>query len=222
MEGIIVVDKPSGMTSHDVVAIIRRKLKQKRVGHAGTLDPLATGVLVILVGPSTRLFDKFVAFDKGYGATLKLGVKTHSADIQGEVLLERPYDGVTRAMVEASFKKFTGVIDQVPPMVSAVKHKGERLYKLARQGITVERPARQIRIDKLDLISFEPPFVAFHLDCSKGTYVRQVAEDVGEDLGCGACITEIRRTKVGPFTINEAVKLDDVNETHLRAWRFGV
>jgi tRNA pseudouridine55 synthase len=219
MDGIIVVDKPSGMTSHDVVAIIRRKLKQKRVGHAGTLDPLATGVLIILVGSSTRLFDKFVGFDKGYSATLKLGMKTHSADIQGEVLSERPYDGITQEMVEASFKKFTGVIDQVPPMVSAVKHKGERLYKLARKGVQVERPARQIRIDSLALLSFQPPLVSFHLDCSKGTYVRQVAEDVGEDLGCGACITEIRRTKVGPFTIQEAVKLDDVNETHLRAWR---
>ncbi len=219
MDGIIVVDKPSGMTSHDVVAIIRRKLRQKRVGHAGTLDPLATGVLVILVGGSTRLSDKFVAFDKGYSATLKLGVKTRSADIQGDVLLERPYEMVTRAMIEASFRKFTGLIDQVPPMVSAVKHKGERLYKLARKGVTVDRPARQIRIDVLELLSFESPLAAFHLDCSKGTYVRQLAEDVGEDLGCGACITEIRRTKVGPFTIQEAVKLDDVNETHLRTWR---
>ena len=218
-DGIIVVDKPSGMTSHDVVAIVRRKIRQKRVGHAGTLDPLATGVLVILVGSSTRLFDKFVGFDKAYGATLKLGVKTRSADIQGEVLLERPFDTVTRDKVLASFKKFTGLIDQVPPMVSAVKHKGQRLYKLARQGVIVERPARQVRVDKLDLLEFELPFVKLFLACSKGTYVRQVAEDVGEDLGCGACITEIRRTQVGPFTINEAVKLDDVNETHIHLWQ---
>jgi tRNA pseudouridine55 synthase len=218
MDGIIVVDKPSGMTSHDVVAIIRRKLKQKRVGHAGTLDPLATGVLVILVGKSTRLFDKFVAFDKAYGATMKLGVKTHSADIEGDILMERPFENITRTMVEASFRKFTGVILQVPPMVSAVKHKGERLYKLARQGVTVERPARQVTVSALDLLDFELPYVKLHLACSKGTYVRQVAEDVGEDLGCGACITEIRRTMVGPFSINDAVKLDDVNETHLRQW----
>ncbi len=218
MDGIIVVDKPSGMTSHDVVAIIRRKIRNKRVGHAGTLDPLATGVLVILVGPSTRLFDKFVGFDKGYGATLKLGVKTRSADIQGEVLLERPFEAVTQPMVEASFKKFTGLIGQIPPMVSAVKHEGQRLYKLARKGIEVKREPRQIRVDTLDLIEFAPPFVRFHLDCSKGTYVRQIAEDVGEDLGCGACITDIRRTRVGPFTINDAVKLDDVNATHIHPW----
>lgn len=217
-DGIIVVDKPSGMTSHDVVAIIRRKIRQKRVGHAGTLDPLATGVLVILVGKSTCLFNKFVGFDKAYGATMKLGVKTHSADIQGDVLLERPFHAVTREMVLKSFAKFTGLIDQVPPMVSAVKHKGQRLYKLARQGVSVERPSRQVRVDKLDLLEFAPPLVKLHLACSKGTYVRQVAEDVGEDLGCGACITEIRRTQVGPFSINEAVKLDDVNETHIHPW----
>ncbi len=221
MDGIIVVDKPSGMTSHDVVAIVRRSLRFKRVGHAGTLDPLATGVLVILVGKSTQLFNKFVAFDKAYDATLKLGVKTHSADIQGDVLQERPFDGVTRAMVEASFRKFTGVIDQVPPMVSAVKHKGERLYKLARKGVAVERAPRQIRIDSLQLLEFAPPLVKFSLACSKGTYVRQVADDVGEDLGCGACITEIRRTLVGPFTIKEAVRLDDVNATHIHHWNPG-
>jgi tRNA pseudouridine55 synthase len=218
MDGIIVVDKPTGMTSHDVVAIIRRKIRMKRVGHAGTLDPLATGVLVILVGKSTRLFDRFVGFDKAYTATMKLGVKTLSADIQGEVLLERPFEMVSRDMVKASFSKFTGLIQQVPPMVSAVKHQGERLYKLARKGISVERPAREVRVDALDLLEFDPPLVKLRLACSKGTYVRQVAEDVGEDLGCGACITEIRRTQVGPFTINEAVRLDDANETHIRSW----
>ncbi len=221
MDGIIIVDKPSGMTSHDVVAIVRRTLRFKRVGHAGTLDPLATGVLVILVGKSTQLFNKFVAFDKAYDATLKLGVKTHSADIQGEVLSERPFDGITRAMVEASFRKFTGLIDQVPPMVSAVKHKGERLYKLARKGVEVERAPRQVRIDTLQLLEFAPPLVKFSLACSKGTYVRQVADDVGEDLGCGACITEIRRTLVGPFTIKEAVRLEDVNATHIHHWNPG-
>ncbi len=218
MDGIIVVDKPSGMTSHDVVAIVRRKLRQKRVGHAGTLDPLATGVLIVLVGRSTCLFDKFVGFDKAYSATLQLGLKTHSADIQGQEVSRRPFEDITRERVAASFLKFTGEIEQVPPMVSAVKYKGERLYKLARQGIAVDRPARKVRIDALDLLEFDLPFVKFHLACSKGTYVRQVAEDVGEDLGCGACITEIRRTKVGPFTIDDVVKLDDVNETHLRSW----
>jgi tRNA pseudouridine55 synthase len=220
-EGIAIIDKPSGMTSHDVVARVRRILKTRRVGHAGTLDPLATGVLVILVGKSTKLFDKFVAFDKAYQATMQLGLKTVSADIHGEELLRRPFEQVTRAMVEAAFKGFTGAIDQVPPMVSAVKHKGERLYKLARKGVAVERTARRIRIDRLEMTDFRSPFVEFMLECSKGTYVRQVAEDVGECLGCGACITQIRRTKVGPFSIDQAVALEGFHAGFLRDWPAG-
>ena len=207
MEGIIVVDKPSGMTSHDVVSRVRRCLNMKRVGHAGTLDPLATGVLIILVGNATKLFDKFVGFDKAYLATMLLGRKTRSADIQGETLEERPFAGIGQEDVEKAFTRFTGDIEQIPPMVSAVKYKGERLYKIARKGVTVEREPRKIRIDVLKVIEFSSPLVKFCLDCSKGTYVRQVAEDVGEVLGCGACITEIRRTKVGPFVIGDAVKL---------------
>ncbi|MBF0618992.1 MAG: tRNA pseudouridine(55) synthase TruB [Candidatus Omnitrophica bacterium] len=219
MEGIIIVDKPSGMTSHDVVARVRRVLGTKRVGHAGTLDPLATGVLVILVGKATKLFDKFVGFDKAYSATMLLGIRTHSADIQGEVISERPCGDITREAVETAFLKFVGDIEQIPPMVSAVKHKGERLYKLARKGINVEREARKVRVDALNLTEFAHPHVKFFLACSKGTYVRQVAEDVGEVLGCGACITEIRRTKVGPFGIDSAVKLEDLHEGHLRKWQ---
>jgi tRNA pseudouridine55 synthase len=218
MEGIIVVDKPCGFTSHDVVAVVRRKLKVRRVGHAGTLDPLATGVLVILVGRATRLFEKFVVFDKAYQATLRLGTKTHTADIQGEVISEKPYAGVTRQAVEEAFGRFTGSIEQTPPMVSALKYRGERLYKLARKGIRIDRAARKIRIDVLKILDFTLPHVQFYLECSKGTYVRQVADDVGEALGCGACITEIRRTKVGPFVLDGSVKLEDLNENHLRDW----
>ena len=219
MEGIIVVDKPSGFTSHDVVAVVRKKLKTRRVGHAGTLDPLETGVLIVLVGRSTKLFDKFVGFDKAYQATLRLGMKTDTADIQGAVVQERAFDGITRQMLEDVLVKFTGALEQTPPMVSAVKYRGERLYKLARKGVSVERAPRKIKIDVLTLLTFEPPLAQFYLECSKGTYVRQVAEDVGEVLGCGACITEIRRTKVGPFTLEGAVKLEDLNEKHLKAWR---
>ncbi len=218
MDGIIVVDKPSGMTSHDVVSRVRRCLNMKRVGHAGTLDPLATGVLIILVGNATKLFDTFVGFDKAYLATMQLGRKTRSADIQGETLEERPFAGIDQKDIEAVFGRFTGDIEQVPPMVSAVKYKGERLYKIARKGVTVEREPRKVRIDKLKVLDFSSPFVKFCLDCSKGTYVRQIADDVGDVLGCGACITEIRRTKVGPFAIDAAVKLEDLNESHLKRW----
>jgi tRNA pseudouridine55 synthase len=218
MEGIIVVDKPCGFTSHDVVALVRRKLKIRRVGHAGTLDPLATGVLVILVGKATRLFEKFVAFDKAYQATMRLGTKTHTADIQGNVIAQKPFTGVTRGAVEEAFGKLIGSTEQTPPMVSAIKYRGERLYKLARKGINVDRPARKIRIDALTVLDFDLPHVRFYLECSKGTYVRQIAEDVGESLGCGACITEIRRTKVGPFALEGSIKLEELNENHLRDW----
>lgn len=218
MEGIIIVNKPDGMTSHDVVVKVRRKFHMRRVGHAGTLDPLATGVLVILLGRATKLFNRFVAFDKTYRATLVLGTATTSADIQGEVIRQLPYGHVTRAQVEAAFKKFVGNIEQVPPMVSAVKMKGRRLYQLAREGIEVARRPRPIRVDCLRLEAFNPPEVEFYLKCSKGTYVRQLAEDIGNFLGCGACISRIQRTGVGMFHIEDAVNIEDLDEHHIRHW----
>lgn len=219
MEGILVVNKPDGMTSHDVVAIVRKKFDMRRVGHAGTLDPLATGVLVILLGKATKLFNKFVSFDKAYRATLLLGTATTSADTQGKIIQQLPFEHVTREDIEKTFKKFIGDIEQVPPMVSAVKIGGRKLYQLARKGIEVERPPRQIRIERLELEEFHSPDVKFYLECSKGTYVRQLAEDVGKLLGCGACISQIQRTKVGAFCVDEAVNLEDLNESHIRNWQ---
>jgi tRNA pseudouridine55 synthase len=218
MEGVIVVNKPPGITSHDVVGFIRRKFKMRRVGHAGTLDPLATGVLVMLLGKSTKLFDRFVAFDKSYRATLRLGTKTTTADIMGQVIEEKPFSGITRSRVEEVFRCFVGDIEQKPPMVSAVKHQGQRLYKIAREGKSVERTARKVHVDEVRLLSFALPEVEFFMACSKGTYVRQLAEDVGEVLGCGACISQIERTRVGPFDIKDAVKLEDLHEGHVRSW----
>ncbi len=218
-EGIVVINKPNGITSHDVVARVRQKFKIKRVGHAGTLDPLATGVIVMLLGKSTRLFDKFVSFDKAYIATLVLGTMTRSADTQGEIVESKPYQHISKEMLLDAFSKFIGEIEQVPPMVSAVRYKGKKLYQLARQGITVERAPRKIRIDRLELIAFNPPYVKFYLECSKGTYVRQLADDVGRLLGCGACISQIERTKVGRFSIEEAVNIEDLDESHIRPWQ---
>lgn len=212
------VNKPSGMTSHDVVLRVRRKFHMKRVGHAGTLDPLATGVLIILLGKATKLFPKFEAYDKAYRATLLLGTKTTTADVQGEVIQESPYDQVSREQVEKILQTFVGDIEQKPPMVSAVKIKGRRLYELARQGIEIDRPARRIYIAKLDLVEFQPPAVKIYLECSKGTYVRQIAEDVGAALGCGACITQIERTKVGHFDIVNAIDLEKADEKYVQPW----
>lgn len=219
LDGIVVVNKPTGITSHDVVDIVRRKLKMRRVGHAGTLDPLATGVLVILLGKSTSLFNKFAVYDKAYRATLVLGMKTKTADIQGQVIQQLPYEEVTQARFAETLRNFYGDIEQIPPMVSAVKFQGRRLYQLARQGIEVQREPRKIRIDRLELLSFAPPRVSFYLECSKGTYVRKLAEDVGDQLGCGACIAQIERTKVGPFTIEQSVTLEDLTEKSVRPWQ---
>ncbi len=218
MEGIVVINKPQGITSHDVVSEVRRKFHMRRVGHAGTLDPLATGVLIILLGRSTKLFDKFQAFDKAYRATFKLGTVTHTADIQGRVISQRPYEDIAKDKVEEVMKKFVGDIEQIPPMVSAVKVGGKRLYQLARQGIEVERQPRKIHVGLLRMVSFLSPLVEFYVECSKGTYIRQLAHDIGEFLGCGACITQIERTKVGPFLITDAVSLEDLNPSHVRPW----
>jgi tRNA pseudouridine55 synthase len=220
LQGIVLVNKPAGITSHDVVGFVRRTFKMRRVGHAGTLDPMATGVLVILLGNATKLFDKFVAFDKTYRATLRLGLKTTSADITGETIVQKPYEGINEKDIAKVFVQFTGDIEQKPPMVSAVKHQGERLYKIARQGLEVERMARKVRIDELKILECRLPDVEFLMSCSKGTYVRQLAEDVGEVLGCGACISQIERTKVGPFDIKDAVELKDLNENHIRQWQY--
>ena len=219
MNGIVIVNKRSGMTSHDVVQEVRKKLGMRRVGHAGTLDPLATGVLIILLGKSTKLFDQFVKFDKAYRATLILGVTTTSADVQGEVLQKQSYEHITRKQIEEAFKNFVGEIDQVPPMVSAVKVGGVKLYQLARKGIEIERQPRKIRIDCLKLEDVSLPHVKFYLECSKGTYVRQLADDVGKMLGCGACISQIERTRVGNFCIEGAVRVEEINESHIRNWQ---
>lgn len=217
-DGILIINKPAGITSHDVVMRLRRKFNMRRIGHAGTLDPLATGVLIMLMGEGTKLFNEFVGHDKAYKATFILGTQTKTADTQGAIIKQLPFEHITQNHIEDIFKKYKKITTQIPPMVSAVKVKGERLYALARKGIEVERAAREIRIDALNLISFRSPEVSFYLECSKGTYVRQLAEDIGNDLGCGACISQIERVKVGGLTIEEAVTLEDADESHIRHW----
>ncbi len=218
--GIVVVNKPAGITSHDVVNRVRRKFGMRRVGHAGTLDPLATGVLVILLGKATKLFKEFQDFDKAYRATLKLGTTTQTADILGKVIEQKSYEHISRDQILDVLERFIGETEQIPPMVSAVKVGGQRLYKLARQGIEVKREPRRITIRSLRLLAHKDNLVEFAVECSKGTYIRQLAEDVGRALGCGACITQIERTKVGPFLIEEAVDCDQLTENHVRPWQF--
>ena len=218
MNGILNIDKPAGMTSHDVVGRVRRLAHQKRVGHAGTLDPDATGVLLVCLGQATRLSDYLAAEGKRYQAVLALGKTTTTEDASGEVLVEADASGLTEADLAALLPKFTGDIAQVPPMVSAVHHEGKRLYELARAGITVERTARIIRIDSLTQTEFTPGVLAtatLDIACGKGTYIRTLCADLGAALGVGGHMQSLRRTQVGAFTAAAATPLDALTEENL-------
>jgi len=207
--GILIVDKPQGWTSQDVVSKLRGILHEKRIGHGGTLDPMATGVLPVFVGRATRAVEFFESAEKEYVAGLKLGVTTNTQDTQGEILEEKPVS-VTKEQVEAVLQKFTGDIDQIPPMFSAIKIGGKKLYELARQGKEVERKARHIRIFEMELLEGEGADYTFRTLCSKGTYVRTLCHDMGAELGCGGCMSSLRRTKAGIYDISMAHKLEDI------------
>lgn len=215
-EGIVLINKPSGMTSHDVVDFARRRLGIRRIGHAGTLDPLADGLLILLIGKSTKLFSKFVNFDKEYLGILKLGETTHTGDSQGQALEKKDYSDITEQKIHQVFSSFEGEIDQVPPMVSALRVGGKRLYRLAHKGIVVKREPRRVKIYSLKIQEINLPLIKFYIHCSKGTYVRKVAEDIGEQLGCGAHIVMIKRLSVGPFKLEAAFNLEELNEDHIQ------
>jgi tRNA pseudouridine55 synthase len=209
-DGVLVIDKPPGPTSHDVVDRVRRRFRFKKVGHGGTLDPQATGVLVLLIGKGTKLADRFIGSDKTYAGTLRLGIATDSHDAQGAVTAERDWSAVTRAALEAEMQRRTGDHLQVPPMVSAVKVGGVPLYKHARKGQTVARDPRLIHVYAFDLQTFDPPRATFVLRCTKGTYVRSLCHEIGEALGCGAHLEQLRRTQSGAIRLADAVPLDRV------------
>lgn len=210
-EGILVVDKPAGMTSHDVVDRVRRLAGTRRVGHTGTLDPAATGVLVLCLGRATRLVTALQAGTKTYAAVVRLGVRTTSDDLDGEVVATTSAAALDERTVCGALQAFQGELDQVPPMVSAVRIDGRRLHERARSGEEVDRPARRVRIDSLLLDRFTPgeaAEVAFLVSCSAGTYVRSIARDLGDALGVGGALASLRRVNNGPFGLDEAVALD--------------
>ena len=215
-EGIILINKPKGITSHDVVDIVRKRLDIRKVGHTGTLDPLAEGLLIILVGRCTKEFPKFVNFDKEYLGVLKLGEVTATGDSQGKIVKQSNYSQLDDNKIKEVFSLFEGESEQVPPMVSAVRIGGKRLYELARRGLTVKRKPRKIKIHCLEILKIDLPFVEFRTKCSKGTYIRKLAEDIGEKLGCGAHMVKILRLSIGPFNLEEVVPLEELNESHLR------
>ncbi|MEX0591860.1 MAG: tRNA pseudouridine(55) synthase TruB [Nitriliruptoraceae bacterium] len=215
LEGVVVIDKPAGMTSHDVVQRVRRALGQSRVGHTGTLDPAATGVMVVCLGRATRLVQFLQAGTKTYAARMVLGIETDSQDADGEIIARMAADHIDERQLCEALTKFQGQIAQIPPMVSAVKVGGERLHRKARRGEVVDREPRHVTVHDLVLDMFEPgehPRASFLVTCSSGTYVRTLAHDVGHDLGVGGSLESLRRLANEPFHLDEAVSLEDFEE----------
>ena len=212
LSGIIDVDKPAGMTSHDVVDAVRRMAGQRKVGHAGTLDPLASGVLLLCLGQATRVVEYLMAGQKSYRATILLGQTTTTYDVEGEVITSGGRTDLSLAEIEAALAGFVGSIEQVPPIYSALKQQGQPLYKLARQGRDVERLPRAVEIHGLELLGWTPPFLTVEVTCSPGTYVRSLAHDLGQRLGTGACLAGLVRLRSGHFSLEEAVSLERLEE----------
>lgn len=212
MHGILIVDKPAGMTSNDVVRRVRRLLGTRRVGHCGTLDPMATGILPVAVGEGTRLVQFLMDGDKSYRATLRLGETTDTQDAEGTVLECRDWHAVDEPAVRLAAAAFVGPLQQIPPMYSALKRDGVPLYRLARQGVEVERAPRSVSINRLEVLGVELPLVTIEVDCSKGTYIRTLAHDLGSALGVGAHLVALRRTRHGRFDEMSAVTLEQLEQ----------
>ncbi len=210
LEGVLIVDKPTDHTSHDVVARLRGKLRMKRIGHAGTLDPMATGVLVLLIGKATRISQYLMSVEKIYTGTVTLGRSTNTQDAEGDVLETRPVPDLSQSDIEAALQSFVGDQYQMPPMFSAVKINGQPLYKSARKGAEVEREPRFIRVMRFALTRWATPEIDFEVHCTKGTYVRTLAHDLGAKLGCGGHLSALRRTASGDLNISQATPLEDL------------
>lgn len=210
LDGVLLVDKATGMTSHDVVALVRRQLGIKKVGHCGTLDPIATGLLLITIGRGTKVQDLLMSEDKEYVGTMTLGASTTTQDREGDVVESKPVPELAEADIRAAFDKFRGDFYQTPPMVSAKKHGGVPLYKLARQGKVVEREPRFVHVYRYSVDRISLPDIDFSVLCSKGFYVRTYAHEIGETLGCGAHLKALRRTKSGRFDVTHAITVDEI------------
>jgi len=218
INGFLLLDKPTGITSNAALQRVKRLFHAKKAGHTGSLDPLASGMLPICFGEATKFSQYLLDADKSYFVKAKLGIRTATADKEGEIIAQREVPTLTQADIDSAFDSFRGEIDQVPSMFSAVKHKGQPLYKLARKGIEVERKSRRIKIYELNVLDFENSTVTFEVSCSKGTYVRTLVDDFGESLGCGAHVIHLRRSTVGHFQMdqmNSLEKLENINDKDL-------
>lgn len=215
MLGILLIDKPLGITSHDVIARLRRKLQTKRVGHAGTLDPLATGLLVVAVGPATRFLQYLPLEPKEYIGTVKFGIETTTQDAEGEIVAEKPVPADLMSVIDQALPQFKGAISQIPPLYSAVKKEGKPLYVYARRGEDVEREPRNVYISEVEVLEHNGNEVDVRVVCSGGTYMRTWAHDLGQHLGCGAHLSGLRRTRVGKFSIDDAITLEEATADDL-------
>ena len=209
VDGVLLLDKPQGLSSNDALQKARRLFSAAKAGHTGTLDPMATGLLPLCFGEATKFSNRLLDADKTYAATMRLGIRTATGDAEGEVLAEAPVT-CDEAAVRAACAAFVGEIEQLPPMYSALKHQGKALYEYARQGVEIERQTRQVRIYSLEVTRVVLPEVDFVVRCSKGTYVRTLAEDIGAQLGCGAHLTALRRTGIGPLALADALTLEQI------------
>ncbi|MDD4873556.1 MAG: tRNA pseudouridine(55) synthase TruB, partial [Dehalococcoidales bacterium] len=220
MDGIFNINKPLGNTSFNIVSLVRHLTGERRVGHAGTLDPIAGGVLPVCFGRGTRVIEFLMDATKTYRADIQLGMSTDTYDIEGKILQTRDSSSITMEKILSALDSFKGQIEQKPPMYSALKHNGQCLYELARAGITIDREMRKAQIYSLNLLNFTPPVITIEMECSKGTYVRSLANDLGEMLGCGACMQGLVRIKYGPFNIEEAVSVVELKEAFCnKDWR---
>ena len=220
MDGILNINKPWGKTSFGVVAMVKRLTGEKRVGHAGTLDPAATGVLPVCLGRATRIVEFLMDATKTYSAQIELGVTTDTYDAAGKIIQQKDPANISRKKLEAALNSFRGLIQQTPPMYSAVKHHGQPLYELARAGLKVERKSRPAKIHRLEIIGWQPPVVTIEVECSKGTYIRSLAHDLGQSLGCGASLKNLVRLKCGIFDIENAVSLPQLEDAfHHGYWQ---
>ena len=210
LDGILIIDKPAGITSHDVVAKVRRALKTKRVGHTGTLDPLATGVLVVCVEKATKLVNYLTCDEKTYEVEMKFGIKTDTGDITGKIIDEDTNYDIDMNKIKRTLDKFIGKQEQIPPMYSAIKVNGKKLYELAREGIEIEREARKIEIFEIKNIEWKDETLKYTVHCSKGTYIRSLCEDIAGELGTIGTMTNLRRIQSGEFQVKDAKKIEDI------------
>ena len=213
-EGVILINKPEGLTSHDVVDFIRKRFKIKKVGHAGTLDPMATGLLIILLGSFTKKSLYFSSLGKEYKTRMMLGISTDTGDKEGKIVKEKNLSDYKDkiGLIDDLLKDFTGEISQIPPMFSAKKIRGKKLYEFARRGISIQREPRRVMIDDIKIIKKDLPFIDLYIKCSKGTYVRQIATDVGERLGCGAHLVSLERIAIGGFSLEKAISTEELKK----------